>query len=254
MMILLVGDITIIRVFPSSEIVIYAAIIISIIMFPWICFIVLSANRKAAKLIMTSFEFCLKMYQVVVLFGCSIANIIIQHHQKKTKIVVASTQAYVDDDYALNLAMRVGALPYALGAVLFIFALDAYKIRKTIKFIFPTIFAVIMFGIWIDFILFKYGSDGEDVSLVKITDNIYISLYSQQQEACYILFLFCFKQALLTIYRERDKNVNKKATSIKKVPRLKWEKYFNTNSNEKQHGMYIQRIFLFFWNVTFCQI
>ncbi len=45
----------------------------------------------------------------------------------------------------------------------------------------------------------------------EIYNDIYISLYEQQEKAYFILWIFCLKQASLIWYHGRDKHENKKS-------------------------------------------
>eukprot|EP01084_Bolivina_argentea_P287990 494219_1 len=198
--------------------IVYPIYIISINCILWIPYLslwILSSNRQAFKLVITSFETAFKTYFILNFVISIFINQYILHSQQFGQLIYIQTISNILNAISLFLIFWC------------IFVFDASTSKVYWKIALTFIVAILLtFRTTVLFLLLK--SDDNSIIYIPFT-NIQVSLYNVEMTSARVLAIFAWKQAILTFYRaKKGKN---QSVLIKCYPYIKWD---DDNDNEEK--------------------
>eukprot|EP01084_Bolivina_argentea_P287988 494215_1 len=203
--------------------IVYPIYIISINCILWIPYLslwILSSNRQAFKLVITSFETAFKTYFILNFVISIFINQYILHSQQFGQLIYIQTISNILNAISLFLIFWC------------IFVFDANTVKVFWKIAFSFLLAA-MFTFRTTMLFFLLKTYDDSIIYIPAT-NIQVSLYNVEMSSSRVLAIFAWKQAIVTFYRSKIKKAKKiQSILIKCNPYIRWD-----DDDDTQHELH----------------
>eukprot|EP01083_Nonionella_stella_P120923 362873_1 len=186
---------------------------------------ILSVNRTTTRLVLKTFEFWIKMFYMF----CWLSSNFVFYY-----IMNADKFSYI----ALWRAMNVMLFFSFTTFIGFVGLFDGLPRLKWFKIAMGAVSSVYFLYLSFKAQFLSYSHDGRDESIVRIYGNLQFSVISMLARSTRILFIFCFKHWIFTIYNQYNGN----AVSITIKPILQWKAKEKDSNHIKANNTAISRI------------